>query len=171
MTLTATAQPKIYVACLAAYTNGKLYGAWINADQDAEDIEAEVKEMLKQSPEPNAEEWAIHSFEGFHDLRINEHESLEKVAELAQAIAEHGEAFAAYASHMGVDDATDESFQDKYRGKYSSEEDFAEEYYKESYTIPEHLDSYIDWERVATDLFIDSFFSIECNGGVYVFSN
>lgn len=171
MTLTATAQPRIYVACLAAYTNGKLHGTWINADQDAEDIEAKVKEMLKESPEPNAEEWAIHSFEGFHDLRLNEYESLEKVAELGQAIAEHGRAFAAYASYLGVDDVTVDSFQDKYKGEYSSEEDFAEEHYRDTYTIPEHLDSYIDWERVATDLFIDSFLSLECDGNIYVFEH
>ncbi len=28
-------QPRIYVACLAAYNNGHLHGAWIDAAQDA----------------------------------------------------------------------------------------------------------------------------------------
>jgi antirestriction protein len=50
--------PKIYVACLAAYNNGKLHGKWIDAAQDADDIQSEVDDMLKTSPEPGAEEWA-----------------------------------------------------------------------------------------------------------------
>ncbi len=52
--------PRIYVACLAAYNNGHLHGRWIDAAQDAEDIQSEISEMLSASPIPNAEEWAIH---------------------------------------------------------------------------------------------------------------
>lgn len=58
--MNATDTPRVYIACLAAYNSGKLHGRWIDADQDADDIRREVAEMLKASPEPNAEEWAIH---------------------------------------------------------------------------------------------------------------
>jgi antirestriction protein len=30
---TLTTEPRIYVACLAAYNNGNLHGAWIDATQ------------------------------------------------------------------------------------------------------------------------------------------
>ena len=47
---------RIYVACLAAYNNGILHGRWIDANQDAWAIWDEVSEMLKTSPEADAEE-------------------------------------------------------------------------------------------------------------------
>jgi len=51
--------PAIYVASLADYNNGVLHGAWIDAAREPADIEADIKAMLDQSREPNAEEWAI----------------------------------------------------------------------------------------------------------------
>ena len=57
--LTVPDRPRIYVACLAAYNNGRLHGAWIDATTPDE-IRTEVRAMLAASPEPDAEEWAIH---------------------------------------------------------------------------------------------------------------
>lgn len=45
--------PKIYVACLASYNAGILYGKWIEASDDADAMSAEIQEMLAGSPEPN----------------------------------------------------------------------------------------------------------------------
>jgi len=45
--------PRIYVACLASYNNGVLHGAWIDAVQDADALQAEVATMLRASPYPN----------------------------------------------------------------------------------------------------------------------
>jgi len=56
---------RIYVACLAAYNNGKLHGAWIDATQDIDDIQCQINQMLADSPEPDAEEYAIHDYEEF----------------------------------------------------------------------------------------------------------
>ena len=36
MTSATESNPRIYVACLAAYNNGYLHGVWIDADQDAD---------------------------------------------------------------------------------------------------------------------------------------
>ncbi|MEO0467721.1 MAG: antirestriction protein ArdA, partial [Pseudomonadota bacterium] len=51
--------PRIYVACLAAYNNGRLHGRWIDAT-DPHEVWQQVSAMLAASPEPDAEEWAIH---------------------------------------------------------------------------------------------------------------
>ena len=83
-----TETPRIYVACLAAYNNGKLHGAWIDANQDAEDLQKAVQKMLSQSPEPGAEEWAIHDYEAFDGVEIHESESFETVSALARFIEE-----------------------------------------------------------------------------------
>ena len=153
--------PKIYVACLAAYNNGKLHGKWIDADQEPDAIHEEIQEMLKSSPEPMAEEWAIHDYEGFEGLSISEYESIEDVARFAQLIEEHGEAFSAYAGHIGTDYATEEGFQEAYQGKWDSEEAYGENLMDETMEIPEHLQFYIDYEKFARDLFINDYFSVD----------
>ena len=87
MTTTEGTMPRIYVACLAAYNNGKLHGEWIDADMDADMIEDAVQEMLAKSPIPTAEEWAIHDHDGFGGIKIGEYESFERVAKLADFFA------------------------------------------------------------------------------------
>ncbi|HCN93064.1 MAG TPA: antirestriction protein ArdA, partial [Hyphomonas sp.] len=57
--LTVPDRPRIYVACLAAYNNGRLHGRWIDAT-DPHEVWQHVRGMLAASPEPDAEEWAIH---------------------------------------------------------------------------------------------------------------
>ena len=56
---------RIYVACLAAYNNGVLHGRWIDAARGEDHIWEETRAMLAASPIPDAEEWAIHDYEGF----------------------------------------------------------------------------------------------------------
>jgi antirestriction protein len=173
--MTQNQTPRIYVACLAAYNNGKLHGRWIDCDQDANDIWVEINEMLSNSPEPDAEEWAIHDFENWQEIKIDEHESIERIAELAQLLSEHGKAFALYCEYYG-NDSTLEDFQEHYLGQYKDEEDFVYQMWEqdgrlkklEELGIPE---SYIDWEAIARDWFIDSYFSVEVSyEETYVFS-
>jgi len=171
---TATDTPRIYVACLAAYNAGRLHGEWIDADQDAEAIHEEIQAMLAKSPEPMAEEWAIHDHEGFGGLRLSEFEDIERVAEFGQLIAEHGPAFAAYADHVGHDYATGGGFEEAYCGQWESEVAYAEELFDELYAheIPENLRCYVDYEAFSRDLFINDCYSVDCpEGGIYVFRN
>jgi len=164
--------PRIYVACLASYNAGHLHGEWIDAT-DADVIHEGIAEMLEASPEPGAEEWAIHDYEGFGPIKIDENEDLDDLAELGAAIEEHGEAYAAYADNVGVEHATEEGFQDAYCGEYDSERAYAEELFDECYAheIPETLRCYIDYEAFARDLFMGDYFSVEADSGVYVFRN
>ena len=48
-------EPRIYVADLAAYNNGKLHGVWVDAALELDDIQEAVVKMLKASPEGFAE--------------------------------------------------------------------------------------------------------------------
>lgn len=122
-----TTRPRIYIACLAAYNNGRLHGAWIDADQDADDLAQEIRAILARSPEPHAEEWAIHDYEGFGPLRLSEWESVERVAAIAAGISEHGGAFAAWLSNDSSRDPEDgDSFTDSYRGEWDSMRDYAD---------------------------------------------
>ena len=94
--------PSIWVASLSDYNNGILHGAWIDAARDQAELQADIEALLAASPwtartgEP-AEEWAIHDHDGFAPLRLDEHDSLRWISRVANGIAEHGAAFAAYA--------------------------------------------------------------------------
>jgi antirestriction protein len=166
--------PKIYVACLAAYNAGKLHGKWIDAAQDADSLHDEVEELLKASPEPFAEETAIHDYEDFGGIRLSEYEALSEVSRLALLITEHGEAFAAYAAYVGTESATEESFLEAYRGHWDSELGYAQELFDELYAheIPDHIRGYIDYEAFCRDVFLDGYFSVRSSElGVHVFSD
>jgi len=167
--------PRIYVACLNAYSSGKLHGTWIDCDRDAEAIWKEIKEMLSKSPAPDAEEWAIHCHENWQGIEIGEHEDIERIAKLAEILLEHGAAFGAYCRYYGKDDASPEEFTERYMGEYKSEEDFVRSRWEdegklfrlEAISISEH---YIDWAAIARDWFIDSYYSADVDGKVYVFN-
>lgn len=170
--------PKIYVACLSAYNSGHLHGMWIDATQDSSEIRDDIDWMLSWSPVRDieaCEEWAIHDYENWEGIKLGEHEDIDKLAELAQLIQEHGQAYAIYYKDKG-DDATVEDFQDSYRGVYKDEEDFVYQMWDECGSlkkleeigIPEF---YIDWKAVARDYFISDFFSVEVgHEQTYVFN-
>jgi antirestriction protein len=147
--------PQIYVACLAAYNSGILYGAWIDADQPAEDIQQEVKAMLKASPIPDAEEWAIHDYDDFAGLRISEYEGFEQVSEKAAFVVEHGELGAELVNYYGGDLAeAREALEENYQGEWESLAEYAEDFTRDTQgsQIPNSLAYYIDYERMVRDM-------------------
>jgi antirestriction protein len=167
--------PRIYVACLAAYNNGRLHGEWIDADQSADELHEAVVRMLASSPQPGAEEWAIHDYEGFGSLRLGEYESLERVATIAAGIAEHGDAFSAWLSYDESQDATDmQSFEDAYRGEWDSLRAYAEDYAESTgmYEAAEKSGSsyvVVDIEMLERDLDIELYSVRSDQHTVYIF--
>ena len=158
MTITSTNQHstddeiRIYVACLAAYNNGQLHGAWIDATQEPDAIMAEVQAMLKASPQPNAEEWALHDYEGFYSIQLSEWEGIEQVHDYAVFVQEHGELGAEVLNHFNDLDEARTVLEDNYAGCYASLADYAEELTDETTQIPENLAYYIDYECMARDM-------------------
>jgi antirestriction protein len=156
-----TATIKIYVACLAAYNNGLLHGRWIDATQGEEHIWHGIREMLKASPIPGAEEHAIHDYEGFESATLGEYSSDSQVADLASFIDEHGALAAKLVEHFGCIDEAREAMEDRYHGVYTSVADFAQTLTEETTKIPENLQYYIDWERMGRDLAMCDILAIE----------
>lgn len=144
-------KPRIYVACLAAYNSGRLHGVWIDAQQNAWAIYGEVAAMLRASPIADAEEWAIHDYEGFEGVRLSEYEGIEQVAELAAFIAEHGKLGAELIVYFGGIEDAKAALEDRYHGAFQSLADYVQELAEETTAIPEALRYYIDWERLARD--------------------
>lgn len=165
--------PQIYVACLASYNAGKLHGAWIDANQDASDIQSEIDAMLATSPTPGAEEWAIHDTEDFGSIRISENPDLDEVSLHGRMIEEHDGAWIAFVDHYGEGSATEEGFRDSYAGEYPSAEDYAEELARDCGYLDNDdknpLLNYVDWERFVRDLGYDGYHFADSPSGVYVF--
>jgi antirestriction protein len=72
-----TTTPRIYAACLAAFNNGILRGAWIDAVREPWAIWADIVRMLAASPVPETEERAIHDYEGFEGASLAESAGIE----------------------------------------------------------------------------------------------
>jgi antirestriction protein len=172
-------KPRIYVASLADYNEGRLHGAWIDAAQTTSEIMDAVRAMLRDSPSPSAEEWAIHDYEGFGPLTIHEYEDFETVARVAAGIVEHGEAFAAYAEFIDCDADLLDGFEDAYMGEHESGAELAEELLEGSRIeeivnqLPASLRGYVsvDFEAYFDDLVANGeVVAVPSRGGsLYVF--
>lgn len=170
---------RIYVACLASYNAGDLHGKWIDASQSPEEIHAEIFAMLNASPEPGAEEWAVHDYEGFGEISLSEWPDIGRVSKIASLIEAHGDAFSLW---YGAQDAQsfeieelEEKFLEQWRGAHDSKEAFAD-YLLDSTgqleEMPELAQRYFDFGAYARDLELCGDYSfIATQGQVYVFSN
>ena len=171
-------RPRLYVASLSDYNAGRLHGRWIYADEGAEELHRQVIEMLAESGEDIAEEWAIHDYQGFGSLRLSEYEDLNKVAELGSLMAEHGELFASLAANFGGTDGIEEArryMEEGYCGEFDSLEDYAREFIEDCYSsdiekLPEFIRYHIDYEGIARDMELNGdVFTIEHDHRVHVF--
>jgi antirestriction protein len=130
-------RPRIYVACLSAYNNGYLHGAWIDIE-DFEQVWDEIAKMLTESPmakEEICEEWAIHDFEGFGSYKISESHDLEELCAVAEFIQEAEDKFPSDVISFLVDDFGIEGAKDRmendYIGEFDSDTDFSYHYVEE----------------------------------------
>lgn len=155
-------RPRIYVASLSDYNNGLLHGRWIDATADVEAMQAAIAEMLAASPATErygdpAEEWAIHDYEGFGEIRVDEYQGLATIAKWAEGIERHGEAFAAWVAYVGEQsDDLVKQFEDRYQGEWESVEAYAE-YLLEELEAQRIIDHAPEWLQPYLKLDIEGF--------------
>ena len=147
-----TLEPRIYVACLAAYNNGWLHGAWIDVGDDVDAVWAQIAAMLKTSPVAGAEEHAIHDYEGFGGVEIAEYASIARVVEIAAFLHARGNLGALVLDHLEGDiEAAATAMDEQYRGVFERLADCFQALTEETVEIPEPLALYIDYEAMARD--------------------
>lgn len=171
-------RPRIYVASLSDYNAGTLHGRWIYADEGADEIHRQIQDMLAESEEEIAEEWAIHDYDSFGNVHLSEYEEVSRVAKLGALIAEHGELFARLAAHFGgtpgIEDAQ-RYMEEGYCGAFDSLQEYAEQFVDECYSseiemLPEFIRYHIDYEGIARDMELNGdVFTIEHDHQVHVF--
>jgi len=173
---TDSTTPRIYVASLADYTADRLLGRWIDAAQSVENIHREIAEMLAESKEPIAEEWAIHGYENFGSLRLSEFEDLAYVAGVADGMREHGTLFAEVVAHSSDIEEARRYMEEGYCGAFDRLGDYSQESIEDAFSaeleqLPEFIRHYIDYEGIAHDMELSGdVFAIEHGGKVHVFS-
>jgi antirestriction protein len=164
--------PRIYVICLAAYSNGWLHGKWLSATQEVHAIEKKIKEMLLTSPISEAKEFGIHAFEGFGSLKINGCENIESIQKKALLISELGELGSELLAYYGNVDFARSAWGNHYHGEHDNELEFAIQLFDRLYmaAIPEAAQAYIDYAFFRRDIFISDYFSLKVNERLHVFS-
>lgn len=175
-------KPLIWIACLAAYNNGKLHGRWIDASQGEEYVWDEIKDVLKTSPEPDAEEWAIHDYQGFHGYRVSESHSIDKLCEVAELIWEaeeesegKGKVVAELIEDYNVDGAR-EMLEDNFIGCFEKEDDFIYQHVEDCCLlegVSETVKRYFDYDALLRDMKLNGeILTIEANWNeIYFFYN
>lgn len=174
--------PRIYAACLASYNAGILHGAWIDVDKNTTcDLLREfIDEMLKASPTPNAEEYAIHDYDEFPSSLVNEwgeHPDLDAVCVATEALTTYGEVFEAA---LQIEDSVTYALEMCENGQYvgssqRSPEDIVEDWLNDSGRfdgVDELFKMYFDFEAYARDLRLGGEWSfVRLSGTHYAFSN
>lgn len=167
----------VYVGTYGKYNDGSLAGKWLDiADYASEEEFYEAcAELHKDEPAGRRElmfqDWSnvpcgLISESSISDVLfglVQEAQSMsdEEQEALAEWLADHG------CSDRDTADDLVEEFRDDYVGDYDREEDFAQEMVDEGMfgDIPENIASYIDYEAIARDLFINDY--SYSNGHVY----
>jgi len=145
-------EPRIYVACLAAYNDGWLHGAWIDVHDDADAVREAIDTMLKASPVKGAEEYAIHDDEGFGAVEIGEYAGIERVVAIAVFLRERGKLGGLVLNHLDGDlDAAEKALDEQYQGVFERLSDCFEALTEETTTVPDNLRYYIDYRAMAED--------------------
>jgi antirestriction protein len=153
--------PKIYVADLAAYNEGKLIGEWLDLTDydDADDLMGAIQELMSKFSEEQGverEEWAIHDYENIPSNLASEYmgrQDFEIIYDLINAADDRSIPYEVLAEAMaikGEDDA--ENVADNYYGEYDSFKDFAYNLVDEAgISNINNLNFYFDYESFGSD--------------------
>lgn len=181
---------RIYIASLADYNNGYYHGVWIDATLEPAAIREQIHAMLKKSPVLQREgedfgDWAIHDYEGFGTLRLDELEDPEYLHSVASGIQEHGDAFAAWieVQDSGNNDELDhmeQRFSEAFLGEHDSLSAFGETIADDmgwqstiDETLPEGIARYtrVDSASLAHDMWLSGEVAVVHNPGgrVWIF--
>lgn len=150
----------VYCGTFGKYNSGSLDGAWVDlSDFDTfEDFMQHIRELHADEEDP---EFMFQDIDNATDIPFRGEPGLgdiERFMQFLQLEEYERDILEGYASIHGLSADIEEQLQealDHYRGTYDSMADYAEEITRECNDIPEWLDCYIDWERMARDFNMD----------------
>lgn len=171
-------KPSIYVACLASYNAGMLYGYWIDCTLGYSAVMECIQDMIGDSPEPDAADWAIHDYEGFGSYRVEEYDDIRELCDIAEVLDnENGELIVAVKDYLGGDTTLDDAkefIENNYRGVHKDLGEYAYDLCEscgDLDAIPKHIVYHIDFDAMGRDWdYLGEIFTITLNGYMHVFA-
>lgn len=170
----------VRIISVADAERGQDYGAWFDATRDPADLRSAARFLLRHGYTADANEWAIEQYgPGFCDLRLDHPVALGVLSLVARGIAEHGEAFAHWALHVGVARERDlRSFTERYCGRFPDINAYVTELLADvgvanyRWQLPDVIRPYatFDTTRMAEDLQKRLYITSASNGGIHVFA-
>ncbi|XVS65978.1 antirestriction protein ArdA [Actinosynnema sp. CA-299493] len=137
-------EPQVYVTDLESLERRIYHSLWVDADQPAADIEADIAALLSSSPTVGAKRWAVSAHKDFAGLDMSGFQSAEIISRIARGIREHGAPFAVWVTIAGTEDLNRlDKFSDFYLASYASLEDWVREVAADL-EWDKHLDEVID---------------------------
>jgi antirestriction protein len=118
--------PKIYVADLEAYNNGRLSGVWLDLTDysDADELMDAINDFLKTT---GGEEYAVHDYENLPSSMYSEYMGVRDFEEIYEMMDLAKENDLPLDVAMEIVSQFDRSALDEFTGVYDSEQDFAEQ--------------------------------------------
>lgn len=170
--------PKVYIADLAAYNEGKLVGEWIDLSDynDGSEVMDEISNLLKKWSKKageEREEYAVHDYENFASNLYSEYmgeESFDKVIKAYKVSEEKGipaDVIGTIMREYNPDDI-EEWIDEHYEGQFDNDTDLAYHYVDMMGGVEKlgkkTTDMYFDYEKFGRDLAINDFNE---HGGYY----
>ena len=163
----------IEVVFRASDENGNVRESRTTFQATNSSLQTEVDDYAEEfvsdlNDEDDDREWSFDEYEiegydaDFADP--DDFSDLDGYGEYAEKVEEHGEAYALRHADIG-----DFDFDDGYCGCWDSAEDYVESFYGDCYEIPDHLASYIDWEKLTRDVMMDYSEYTDSSGEVHIF--
>jgi antirestriction protein len=144
--------PKIYVADLEAYNNGKLVGEWLDLSdfEDGKDVSKEISKLLKKW---GAEEYAIHDVENVPSSIYSEYmgeEDFDKIIKIYKASEENDLPYEVISEIILQYEPKDleEWISDHYEGHFDNDTDLA-------YSVVENMGGVSDLGEKTTEMYFD----------------
>lgn len=158
---------KVYCGTYAKYNAGSLAGAWLDLDDydSYEEFCAACRKLHADEADPELMMQDYEADEAWERAIYEESgtSSYERYYQVREALEDSGcdaETLSAYIEATGceVDEDTPAKAAEAFVGEYDSDEDFAESLWSDCgylSEVPDRLQCYIDWSRVARDLMFD----------------
>ena len=161
---------KIYVGTYAKYNSGSIAGNWLDCEDysDYEEFIDACKELHKDESDP---ELMFQDYEEFPKDFYSESSINPQLWAWLNMADHEQEIVTAYLSQEALpDDISD--ILEWYTGTYSDWAEYAEEITTDCSEIPDHLQYYIDWEKMGRDMSINCAGThVEYEGQLFLFEN
>lgn len=168
----------MWVGCLACYNSGRLRGAWITAEEMANEITAEAvtfSGLGKTSTYPSGaeftacvacggDEWDVMDTEGLPSSCGSLRSFMDNAETLAEMDEEHLERLQVLAGWLGGSMSLADLVgydEDNYCGQWSQFQEYAEQFADEVGLLDDvrqEVANYFDWESWSRDLEIDYYY-------------